>query len=421
MHRDLVERLRWIDERRFLHALNVCTLLPGPEAQQLSIYAGWRLHRTAGGIVAGVCFVLPGAILIGALSWVHAAHGHLPGIVAVFSGLKAAVVAIVVEALWRIGRRALRGSGDLLLAAAAFMALVFLLAPFPVVIGMAAMVGWVQGRARGLGVSRPAGRLAVSLGLADSPTPSGLHRVRSASANVRSALPRTQSLTNPGLSSLRRLAGTIALWLVIWWAPLLGIRLWFGDGHVLWREAVFFSQAACVTFGGAYAVLAYVNDAAVHTFGWLDAGAMLDGLGLAETTPGPLILVLEFVGFHGAWRHPGDLSPAVAGSLGALVTLWATFIPSFLWIFAAAPSLERLRAYRPLAGALAAVTAAVVGVIAALALQLARASWWPAGSPDVFALAVSLAAGGALLKWGWNMALVIALAAAAGGARHLLR
>ena len=326
MHRVLVDEKRWIDEPRFLSALNFCMLLPGPEAMQLATYVGWRLHGLRGGLAAGLLFVLPGAAVILALSMLYAGVGKLPVAQALFVGIQAAVLAIVVEALLRVARRALKGRVDWLIAAAAFAAIFLLKVPFPLIVLAAALVGFYRGGFyRGLGQAQPAAAPAPSV-------------------------------------SLLATGRTVAVWLAIWIVPLLAIAGIFGRGHVLVEIGWFFSKLAVVTFGGAYAVLAYVAQDVVQHYGWLTAPEMLDGLGLAETTPGPLILVTQFAGFLAAFREGGG-NPWLMGTLGALVTLWATFAPCFLWIFAGAPYIERLNAEPRLKAALAAVTAAVVGVI----------------------------------------------------------
>lgn len=332
MHRMLVDERRWIAEDRFLHALNFCMLLPGPEAMQLATYIGWRLRGTLGGLAAGLLFVLPGAIVVLALSIAYAYFGQVPIIEAAFVGIKAAVLVIVVEALIRVARRALRGPYDAVIAAAAFVGLFFFAVPFPLIIAAAAAIGFL------------------------------LHPAPSLQAEA-------VKLAEPSVTLMQTLA-TAALWLAIWIVPLLLLATIFGRNHVTTDIALFFSKLAVVTFGGAYAVLAYMAQQAVETYRWLSAGEMLDGLGLAETTPGPLILVTEFVGFLAGFRKGGE--PQLAfGLLGAAVTLWATFAPCFLWIFVGAPYVERLRANPRLAGALAAVTAAVVGVILNLSLWFA--------------------------------------------------
>ena len=331
MHRELVEERKWIDEGRYLNALNFCMLLPGPEAMQLATYVGWRLHGLKGGLTAGLLFVIPGALIVLALSMLYAAFGKLPLVEALFVGIKAAVLAIVVEALLRIARRSLKDGVEWAIAGSAFVAIFFLAVPFPLIVLAAALIGFARvGNA-------PA---ASSVAIADR------------------GAPIAQTLT------------TTAVWLAIWIVPLAALAAMFGPSHVLSQIALFFSKLAVVTFGGAYAVLAYMAQDVVETHRWLTAGEMLDGLGLAETTPGPLILVTEFVGFLAAHRHGGG-NPWVMGVLGALVTLWATFAPCFLWIFAGAPYIERLNAEPRLKAALAAVTAAVVGVILNLTVWFA--------------------------------------------------
>jgi chromate transporter len=353
LQREVVERRRWLDEERFLHALNYCMLLPGPEAQQLVTYVGWLLHGVAGGVVAGTLFVLPGALVLLALSALYAGYGQLASVAAVFFGLKAAVLAIVVEAVARIGRRALRGWRMRLVAAAAFVATTFFDAPFPLVVLGAGLFGVLDGRRRPEAYPDPAPRTAGS----DHETL--VDRLEAAGALAH---------TRPSRARALRVA---AVCLLLWAAPVVALALAFGPRAVFVRQGLFFSQAAVVSFGGGYAVLSYVARRAVDSFGWLRAGEMLDGLGLAETTPGPLILVVQFVGYLGAYRTPGALSPAAAGVLGSLVTLWVTFVPSFLWIFLGAPYVEALRGYRALRAALAAVTAAVVGVILNLSVWFA--------------------------------------------------
>lgn len=329
MHRVLVDEKKWIDEQRYLSALNFCMLLPGPEAMQLATYVGWRLHGMRGGLAAGLLFVIPGALVILALSMLYAAVGKLPTAEALLTGVKAAVVAIVVEALVRIAKRGLKAPADKLLAALAFVAIFFLGVPFPLIVLAAAIFGFFYG-------------------------------AQSSAAAAVSAAPIPAAQT----------AATLALWLGIWILPLLAITVVFGSGHVLSQIGWFFSKLAVVTFGGAYAVLAYMAQDVVQHYHWLSAGEMVDGLGLAETTPGPLILVTEFVGFLAAHRLGGG-NAWVMGVLGALTTLWATFAPCFLWIFVGAPYIERLNAAPRLRAALAAVTAAVVGVILNLTVWFA--------------------------------------------------
>ncbi|RWO74623.1 MAG: chromate transporter [Mesorhizobium sp.] len=354
MHKELVEDRRWIGEQRFLHALNYCMLLPGPEAQQLAIYIGWLLHRTVGGLVAGILFVIPGALVMLALSSLYVLYGDMPLVAALFFGVKAAVLAIVIEAVIRIGRRALKNRVMVSIAVAAFIAIYALNVPFPLIVLLAGLTGWLGDRvAPGLFSGSAHGKD----GVADSKGAVDLMFERGELAHVKPTkwhAPRT-----------------LAIWLPIWLGPVLLIW-WFTGSASVWTEiGRFFSLMAVVTFGGAYAVLAYVAQAAVQSFGWLAPGEMVDGLGLAETTPGPLILVLQFVGFIAAFRHSGSLDPLLAGSLGALLTLWVTFTPCFFWIFLGAPYIEALRGNKALSAALGAITAAVVGVIMNLALWFA--------------------------------------------------
>ena len=337
MHRTLVDDLRWVEEQDYLHALNFCHLLPGPEAQQLATYIGWKLHGLRGGLVAGLLFVIPGALVILGLSALYIAAANVNWFTAIFAGVKAAVLAIIVQAVLRIGGRALQTPFKKGLAVLSFAALFLLDAPFPAVIFGAGLIGFA------VAAYRPE---LMAIKIADS-----------------AALPPRPSLW-PTLRS-------ILVWLLIWAAPMVLVLATLGDRHVLWKIGVFFSQLAVVTFGGAYAVLAYMAQQAVDGFGWLSAGEMADGLGLAETTPGPLIMVTQFVGYIAAFRDPAPFTPITAALLGAGLTTWVTFAPCFLWIFAFAPWIERLRHARRLQGALAAITAAVVGVIANLGLWFA--------------------------------------------------
>ncbi|MEJ8572244.1 chromate efflux transporter [Microbaculum marinum] len=350
MHQVLVEEKRWIGDTRFLHALNFCMLLPGPEAQQLAIYIGWLLNRTLGGIIAGVLFVLPGALSILALSMIYAVYGELAPIEALFFGLKAAVLAIVLQAVVRIGRRALRNGTMMAIAAASLVAIYGFDVPFPVIVAAAGLIGYVGGRMGVGSFSAGGGHGQVGQHVEDADTVLGLDVPAHAKAD------RGWSL---------RIAATF---LVLWLVPPAALLALLGADNVFTEIATFFSMLAVVTFGGAYAVLAWVAQAAVQTFGWLAPGEMLDGLGLAETTPGPLIMVTQFVGFLAAFREATGLPPLLAGTLGALLTTWVTFTPCFLWIFLGAPYVERLRGNRALSAALATITAAVVGVILNLSI-----------------------------------------------------
>jgi chromate transporter len=353
MHRILVDEKRWISESRFLHALNYCMLLPGPEAQQLATYIGWLMHRTLGGIMAGGLFIVPGIIAIMALSYVYAAYGNVPLVVALFFGLKAAVLAIVLEAVVRVGKRALKNNAMLMLAAAAFVGIFFLSIPFPIIIFGAALIGFVGAHS----------------GLAVFQIGSGHGSSRQDGAVAESLL--GDELPAHARPTVARALRASALWLALWLSPVILLLLILGNADVFSQIAVFFSKMAVVTFGGAYAVLAYVAQQAVENYAWLKPGEMLDGLGMAETTPGPLIMVLQFVGFMAAFRDPGTLPPMLAGTLGGLLATWVTFVPSFLWIFLGAPFVESLRGNKALNGARSAITAAVVGVVLNLAVWFA--------------------------------------------------
>ncbi|MGG6892675.1 chromate efflux transporter [Rhizobium sp. BR 315] len=354
MHRIIVEEKRWIGENRFLQALNYCHLLPGPEAQQLAIYIGWLLHKTKGGLVAGILFVIPGLIAIMALSWIYAIFGNVGAVQALFFGLKAAVLAIVAEAVLRIGRRALKNSVLRGLAAAAFVALAFFHIPFPLVVFAAAIIGYLGNRA-GWAAFAPGGSHAKVGGkqVADADTALG---------------EETPAHARPSIGWSLKVAGVC---LLLWLAPTLILWAVFGSGNIFTDIGFFFSKTAVVSFGGAYAVLSYIAQQAVDHYGWLKPGEMLDGLGMAETTPGPLIMVTQFVGFMGAYRAPGSLNPLLAATLGGLLTTWVTFVPCFLWIFLGAPFIESLRSNKALSAALSAITAAIVGVILNLAAWFA--------------------------------------------------
>lgn len=385
LHREIVETRPWLSERNFLSALNFCMLLPGPEAMQLATYAGWRLHGLRGGLAAGLLFVLPGALLVLVLSLLYASFGRLAVVDAAFFGIKAAVLAIVIEALLRVARRALRSPSDWLIAALAFVAIYGFAAPFPVVIAAAALFGFWRN------------------GGGTSEAPAGAH---------------------PSLGGLGR---SVSLWAAIWLAPLAALALVLGPGHVLTELGVFFSQLAVVTFGGAYAVLSYMAQAAVEQHGWLSAPEMIDGLALAETTPGPLILVTQFVGYFAGFRGMGSVWGGIAG---AIVTLWMTFAPCFLWIFAGAPYIEAIGRRPRLSGALAAITAAVVGVILNLSIWFGLhvlfgtvtrhdGGWFRPWIPDwsgldIAALVLSLIAAAALLRFRLGIVSTLLLCAALG-------
>lgn len=381
MHRILVDEKKWMQEKRYLAALNFCMLLPGPEAMQLATYAGWSLHGWRGGLAAGTLFVLPGALVVLALSMIYAAFGEVPLVAALFFGVKAAVLAIVIEALLRVARRALKHASDWWIAALAFLALYVFSVPFPLIILAAALFGYF--------------RAAAPETTATTATP----------------IPWRQSLS------------TLCLWLALWLIPLALIILSFGPDHVFSQAGLFFSKLAVVTFGGAYAVLSYMAQQAVENFAWLDAKQMIDGLGLAETTPGPLILVTEFVGYMAGYRFAGGMW---GGVMAAAITLWMTFVPCFLWIMVGAPYIERLQNMPRLSGALAAVTAAVVGVILNLTVwfglhvlfsTLTRMSFGlvpDIASLDVPALVLSLVAAAALFVFHQGIFRTLLLCAALG-------
>jgi len=410
MHAEIVERRRWIGEGRFLHALNYCMLLPGPEAQQLAIYIGWLLHRVRGGLVAGIAFVLPSFFLLLALSWVYAAHGSVDWVAGIFSGLAAAVIAIIVLATIRIGARVLVNPLMIGVAIASFVSIFVLHLPFPLIVLAAAILGLLGDRLR-------PGWFEVGL-------------ERELEDHEQAAIRDDAAAGEHTRPSTRRTVVVLVIGLAAWLVPLLLVAWWRGSGDVLTEQGWFFSKAALVTFGGAYAVLAYINQAAVLQYGWLLPGQMVVGLGLAESTPGPLIMVVEFVGFVGAYQNPGGLDPVVAGVLGASVAVWATFAPCFLWIFLGAPYIERLRGNRRLGSALQTVTAAVVGVIASLALtfaittlfsevRLAEGVRGPIPVPVLssvvwFAVAVS-AAGFVAMRWLKASVVHVVLASAAAG------
>jgi chromate transporter len=410
MHRILVEEKKWLSEPQFLHALNFCMLLPGPEAQQLATYAGWLLHGIKGGLAAGLMFILPGVAVMLGLSILYAAYADLGLVEALFFGIKAAVFAVVIEALIRISKRMLKSGALYVLAGAAFVAIFFFDVPFPLVVGAAAAFGLIAARAA-------PGVFGSLLAAKD-----GNEREVEAPAHTHTTAGRTIAVA---------LIGGF-----VWLGPVVALLLALGTGHVFVQQAVFFSKMAVVTFGGAYAVLAYVAQEAVQFYGWLNPGEMLDGLGLAETTPGPLILVLQFVGYLAAYREAGGLDPVTAGVIGAIITVWVTFAPCFLWIFLGAPYIERLRKVELLNAAFAAITAAVVGVILNLALwfglhvlfgtvEEVRVSvfrlWVPEiATLDPWALALSAGALIAMLRFHIGMLPVLGVSAAFGLAIKLL-
>src|SRR6266851_5388765 len=364
MHRIIVDEKKWVGESRFLHALSYCMLLPGPEAHQLTIYIGWLMHRWPGAIVAGGLFVVPGIVSIMALSYVYAAFGSVPAVAALFFGLKAAVLAIVLQAVHRVGSRALKSRPMLVLAGLAFIGIFFLGVPFPLIVLAAAIVGFIGARAGSSAFQVGGDHGSGSKGVADSESLLG------------------EELPEHAHPTVERALRVSAIWLSLWLLPVIAIVAVFGVDNTFSAIGGFFSKMAVVTFGGAYAVLAYMAQQAVETYGWLRPGEMLDGLGMAETTPGPLIMVVQFVGFLAAFRHPGSLPPMLAGTLGGLLATWCTFVPCFLWIGLGAPFIERLRDNKALTGALAGITAAVVGVILNLAIWFALHTWFR----DTFAL-----------------------------------
>ena len=412
MHRILVEEKRWISESRFLHALNYCMLLPGPEAQQLATYVGWLMHRTRGGLLAGGLFILPGIICIMALSYIYAAYGQVGVVAALFFGLKAAVLAIVVEAVVRVGKRALKNNVMVALAGAAFFGIFFLAVPFPIIVFGAAFIGFAGSRMR------------PDIFQADS----GHGGSGKEKAVVDSLL--GDDIPDHVKPSAGRALRVAVIWLALWLTPVFALLWLFGSQNMFSQIAIFFSKMAMVTFGGAYAVLAYVAQQAVENYRWLSPGEMLDGLGMAETTPGPLIMVLQFVGFMAAFRDSGALSPMLAGTLGGLLATWGTFAPCFLWIFLGAPFIEKLRGNKSLSAALSAITAAVVGVILNLALWFAihtvfhqvrpvRGYGFAFDAPvpasvDLWALALSVAAAIAIFRFKAGMMPALAACSLAG-------
>jgi chromate transporter len=350
MHRILVEEKRWVSESRFLHALNYCMLLPGPEAQQLAVYIGWLLHRTLGGLVAGTLFVLPGFLSILLLSILYAVYRETELVQGLFFGLKAAVLAVVLEAVIRIGKRVLKNEVMLALSTVAFVAIFFFNVAFPVIILSAGLIGFLGGKFWEK-------KFYVIKG-----------EEKEEEARGKNKYVITDEIAAHTRPSWGRAFRVLALWLLLWFSPLVVLISALGGAHVLVQEGIFFSKAAVVTFGGAYSVLAYIAQEAVNTHGWLLPGEMLDGLGMAETTPGPLIMVVQFVGFLGAYRNPGPFDPLTAGILGSLITTWVTFTPCFLWIFLGAPYIEHLRGNKLLSSSLSTITAAVVGVVLNLAV-----------------------------------------------------
>ena len=418
MHRELVERRRWLGERRFLHALNYCMLLPGPEAQQLATYVGWLMNGVRGGFAAGLLFVLPGVVSIMALSVLYAGFQEATVVQALFYGIKPAVIAVVAVAVLRIAQRVLRQRFTLLIAAAAFVGIYFFDVPFPLIVGGAAVAGYVAGRS--------------TSGIAGA-----MHAPPARHEEVQGQAPfLADEPTSVRRPSVVRSLSVLALGLALWLGPVTVLLLVLGPSHVFVQEGVFFSTAAVVTFGGAYAVLAYIAQQAVDVFGWLAPTEMVDGLGMAESTPGPLIMVVQFVGFMGAFRQPGELDPLVAGALGGLLVSWVTFAPSFLWIFLGAPYAEQLRERRQLTAALGGISAAVVGVVLNLALWFAlqtlfditgemrvgplRLHTVDLATLDIAGVALAAFAFVALLRLRWPLLLTLAASAVLGFGYDLL-
>lgn len=378
MHRDLVEKRKWISESHFLHALNFCMMLPGPEAQQLATYLGWRLHGWKGGVAAGALFVIPSALILFALSWLYMAGGHLPWIAAIFYGLLPAVIAVILAAVIRIGGKTLHSPALWCIAAASFVGIYVFNVSFILIIFGAALIGWIGNQT--LPKQFPASK--------------GHGSARENDDEGYLLLPP------PARSTWSRKVKVSAICITLWLLPILGLGLWVGWNSTPIAQGVFFSKAALVTFGGAYAVLPYVAQQAVENYGWLTHPQIMSGLALAETTPGPLIIVLQFVGFVGGWQNAGELSPLMGGTIGAAITTWVTFMPCFLFVFLGAPYVDRLRNMPRIGASLTAVTAAVVGVILNLGVKFSEAALLPEpGNFDLFVAFTALAAFLALWKF----------------------
>ncbi len=393
MYNELVEKKKWISETRFLHALNFCMILPGPEAQQLAIYVGWLLHKTKGGIVAGAFFVIPSIFILWSLSAAYMIYGNIPWVASIFYGLKPAVMAIVAAAVIRIGKKALKNEVMWVLAALAFVAIFFLKLPFPIIILSAGLIGLMGGKL-----------------WKEKFFVLGNHSPKSNDNNgqQQSVLGDEQESSPHTKPSVSRAIKVSVVCLILWTLPVALLGYWQGKDGVLFHESIFFSKAAMVTFGGAYAVLPYVAQRAVESFHWLSAPQMMDGLGLAETTPGPLIMVLQFVGFLGGWNHPNGLSPLLAATLGALVTTWVTFVPCFLWIFLGAPYIEKLRGNVHMTSTLSAITAAVVGVVLNLAVWFGIHALFPSqGHLDIFTLTVGALCFLAMQILKWDVMVIV--------------
>jgi chromate transporter len=410
MHKELVDKRRWLSDERFLHALNYCMLLPGPEAQQLAIYIGWLMHRTWGGIVAGFFFVFPSIFILLTLSYIYAAYGNVPFVAGVLSGFKPIVVAIVVEAVIKIGGKALKRWAHFVIAGLAFISIYFLHVPFPLIVLAAALIGL-----GGVKLMPDVFAAKPKTKEADKKTEGEGEFLEELPLVIDDhAPPPEHTLPNKG-RVFRILAVGVTLWLI----PFFAVALWRGWDSIHAQEYRFFTQAALVTFGGAYAVLAYVAQAAPN-YGWMSSSQAVDGLALAETTPGPLIMVLQFVGFMAAWNNPQGFDQTTSGILGALITTYVTFLPCFLFIFIGAPYIEVLRGNKKLNGALSGVTSAVVGVVLNLALVFGAAVISPngmSGNIDWFSAAMSIAAFVALYKFKADVLLVVLV----GGIIGLLR
>jgi chromate transporter len=398
MHKDLVEKKKWIAEDHFLQALNFCMLLPGPEAQQLATYIGWLLNGRWGGIVAGGLFVLPSIFILWLLAWVYASFGTVPSMAALFYGLKPAVVAIVLEAVLRIGKKSLKTRFLYLLAFTAFMGIYFFNIPFPVIVLSAGAIGYVAG--------------TLVPGLFSSTT---------ANTTAPQVTIVAEKAAEPRSLGWKRFVKVLLVFLVLWSLPIVALGLWRGWNDTFIDIGILFSKAAVVTFGGAYAVLGYISQQAVGYYHWIMPEQMMDGLGLAETTPGPLIMVNQFVGYLAGYYHADGLSPALGGAIGGLLTTWVTFIPSFMMIFLLAPYIETLRKNKKLGTALSAITAAVVGVVLNLAVLFTHHTLLPdAGGFDWYALAAAVVAFIGMQRFKWGMVPVIIGSAAAGYIRTML-
>lgn len=419
MYKILVEEKRWISEDRFLHALNFTMLLPGPEAQQLATYMGWLMHSTRGGLVAGILFILPGFLSILGLSILYAGFQDVNFVQALFFGLKPAVMAVVIEAVFRIGRRALKGKIMIVIALVAFIAIFFFNVPFPLIVLLAGVVGLIGGK--------------YWLKTFDVIRPSNIATTTHDDSSSFAISDQTFAHTQP---SGKRAIRVLVISLLLWFTPILVLLFAYGGEDIFVNIGLFFSKTAVVTFGGAYSVLAYIAQQAVDVYGWLQPGQMLDGLGMAETTPGPLVQVVQFVGFMAAYKNSGVLSPMMAGVLGSILTTWVTFVPCFLWIFLGAPYIERLRGNKALTTALSAITASVVGVILNLAVWFslqtvfAEVNQFNFGSLrflipvwntiDIASLSIAIAAFVALFRFKTGMITTLASSAAVGLIYYLL-